>query len=231
MLARVPPPQRPTFRRLPREVREQQMLDSAVTVFARRGYHAASMDEVADAAGISKPMVYAYLGTKEQLFRLLVQRESARLMAAVAQGVDEDLDPDEQLWCGLRAFFGYVDAHRDSWALLYRQARAHHPFADELVDFRTRMIEVVTGMLDRAVRARGGKARGTELEVTANALVGAGESVADWMTDHPGRDPAKTATQLMNFAWVGAGRLLDGTVWQRRTPPSTDDPSPTRRAS
>ncbi|MFD6734770.1 TetR/AcrR family transcriptional regulator, partial [Micromonospora aurantiaca] len=57
----------PTFKRLPRAVREQQMLDAAVKVFSRRGFHAASMDEIADDAGISKPMVYAYLGTKEEL--------------------------------------------------------------------------------------------------------------------------------------------------------------------
>jgi AcrR family transcriptional regulator len=63
MLARVSTP--PTFKRLPRAVREQQMLDAAVKVFSRRGFHAASMDEIAEDADISKPMVYAYLGTKE----------------------------------------------------------------------------------------------------------------------------------------------------------------------
>src|SRR5204862_679616 len=55
-------------RRLPRSVREQQMLDAAVAVFSAAGYHAASMDEISGRAGISKPMVYAYLGTKEELF-------------------------------------------------------------------------------------------------------------------------------------------------------------------
>ncbi len=54
-----------SIKRLPRAVREQQMLDAAVKVFARRGFHAASMDEIAEVAGISKPMVYAYLGTKD----------------------------------------------------------------------------------------------------------------------------------------------------------------------
>jgi AcrR family transcriptional regulator len=196
------------------------MLDAAVKVFARRGFHAASMDEVAEDAGVSKPMVYAYLGTKEQLFRLLVQRESTRLITAVADAVAPDLDPDEQLWQGLRAFLGHVDVNRDSWALLSRRTRAHPTFAAEWAEIRSAMVTVVTGMLDRAVQARGGRVRDTELEVTANALVGAGESVADWMIDHPGGDPGKTATQLMNFAWVGAGRLLDGTIWH----PSSEYP-------
>ncbi len=55
----------PAFKRLPRAVRERQMLDSAVRVFSRRGYHAASMDEIAEDAGISKPMVYAYLAPRK----------------------------------------------------------------------------------------------------------------------------------------------------------------------
>jgi AcrR family transcriptional regulator len=62
MLARVSTP--PTFKRLPRAVREQQMLDAAVKVFSRRGFHAANMDEIADDAGISKPMVYAISGRR-----------------------------------------------------------------------------------------------------------------------------------------------------------------------
>lgn len=66
----------PAFKRLPRAVREQQMLDAAVKVFSRRGFHAASMDEIAEDAGISKPMVYAYLGTKEELFVACLHRRA-----------------------------------------------------------------------------------------------------------------------------------------------------------
>lgn len=189
------------------------MLAAAVKVFARRGFNAASMDEIAEDAGISKPMVYAYLGTKEELFRACLQRECTRLMTAVSDAVAPDLAPDEQLWRGLRAFFGYVGVNRDGWGVLHRQARAHQPFADELAALRRQVVQVVTGMLQRAVRAGSTNAGGTVLEVTAFALVGASESLADWMIDHPGPDPDKTATQLMNFAWLGAGQLLGGTAW------------------
>ena len=54
--------------RVPRTIRVEQMLDAAVGVFSTAGYHSASMDDIAERAGISKPMVYAYLGTKEELF-------------------------------------------------------------------------------------------------------------------------------------------------------------------
>jgi AcrR family transcriptional regulator len=204
-----------SFRRLPRAVREQQMLDAAVRVFSRRGFHAASMDEVAEEAGISKPMVYAYLGTKDELFVACLHREGARLMEAIAGDVGTDgLPPDEQLWRGLRAFFRFVGAHRDGWAVLYRQARADVAFAAELAEMRRRIVEVVAGMLARVVAGQGRPVRETELEATAYALVGAGESLADWLADRPEEDPERTATRMMNVAWLGADQLLRGEVWR-----------------
>ena len=113
----------PAFRRLPRAVREEQMLDAAVAVFSRRGFHAASMDEIAERAEVSKLMVYAYLGAKEDLFIACLHRVATRLMEAIAAVVRPDLAPDQQLWNGLRAFFGFVGKHRDGWSVLYRQAR------------------------------------------------------------------------------------------------------------
>ncbi|MFI7646928.1 TetR/AcrR family transcriptional regulator [Micromonospora sp. NPDC049460] len=207
----------PTFKRLPRAVREQQMLDAAVKVFSRRGFHAASMDEIAEDAGISKPMVYAYLGTKEELFVACLHREGVRMMQAIAGAAAPELSADERLWRGLRAFFGFVGAHRDGWAVLYRQARGEQPFAGELAGMRARLVEVVAGMLDHALRAEGREAGETDLEVVAYALVGATESLADWLADHPEADPEKTATRMMNVAWLGAGQLLRGATWRPPT--------------
>lgn len=202
----------PTFKRLPRAVREQMMLDAAVKVFSRRGFHAASMDEIADVAEISKPMVYAYLGTKEELFVACLERESTRLMEAVAAAVPSDRPPDEQLWRGLQAFFGFVGAYRDGWAVLYRQARGQQPFAGPLAAMRERMVQVVAVMLGRLAADRR-DIRGADLEVMAYALVGASESLADWLADHPDADPEKTATRMMNVSWLGAAQLLHGKVW------------------
>ncbi|MEU7956024.1 TetR/AcrR family transcriptional regulator [Micromonospora humida] len=204
----------PSFKRLPRAVREQQMLDAAVKVFSRRGFHAASMDEIAEDAGISKPMVYAYLGTKEELFIACLHRETARMMLAIAGAAAPDLPPDQRLWRGLRAFFGFVGAHRDGWAVLYRQGRGSQPFAAELAAMRARLVDVVAGMLDHALRARDREVAATELEVVAYALIGASESLADWLADHPEAEPEKTATRMMNVAWLGAAQLLDGVTWR-----------------
>jgi len=210
-------------KRLPRAVREQQMLDAAVAVFSAAGFHDASMDEIAARAGISKPMVYAYLGSKEELFLACLHREGTRLMEAVASAVAPadapPLPPDEQLWRGLRAFFAFVGAHRDGWRVLYRQARGTEPFVAELAAMRARMVDVVCGLLSRVIAASGRSPRPVDVTAMAYALVGAGESLADWAVDHSEEPPETTATRLMNFVWLGAGELLGGAVWR----PSTMD--------
>ncbi len=89
--------------RMPRAVREQQMLDAAVRIFGRRGYMAASMDEIAELAGVSKPLVYLYLNSKEDLFSACIRREAIALTEAVRAGVRPELPADRQLWEGLRA--------------------------------------------------------------------------------------------------------------------------------
>jgi AcrR family transcriptional regulator len=204
------------LKRLPRVVREQQMLDAAVKVFSDRGFHAASMDEIAEVAGISKPMVYAYLGTKEELFLACLQREATRLMEAVAAGVRPTARPDEQLWNGLRAFFAFVGAHRDGWRVLYRQARSEPHFAGELAGMRSRIVEVVAGLLEDACSKGEARvpARPDDFLAMAYAYVGAAESLADWLADHEEEDPEQTATRMMNFVWVGADALLQGRVWR-----------------
>jgi AcrR family transcriptional regulator len=210
-------------KRLPRAVREQQMLDAAVAVFSAAGFHDASMDEIAARAGISKPMVYAYLGSKEELFLACLHREGTRLMEAVASAVAPadapPLPPDEQLWRGLRAFFAFVGAHRDGWRVLYRQARGTEPFVAELAAMRARMVDVVSALLSRVIAGSGRSPRPVDVTAMAYALVGAGESLADWAVDHSEEPPETTATRLMNFVWLGAGELLGGAVWR----PSTMD--------
>ncbi len=191
------------------------MLDAAITVFSRHGYHAASMDEIAEVAGISKPMVYAYLGAKEDVFVGSIRREAEKLMAAVAAEVVDGLAPDEQLWRGLRAFLTYVARHRDGWAVLYRQARRQGgPFAAEIAAMRDRMIAVVGTLLGRAAEGMQPPAGRGDLATMATALVGAGESIADWVADHPDADPEIAAVRLMNLTWMGFGNLLTGARWQ-----------------
>src|SRR5205085_8958562 len=111
-------------RGVPRAQREPQMLEIAGQVFASRGFHDASMDEIAAAAGISKPMLYAYFDSKEGLYYSYIQRSGARLIEAMDAVLDPELGHEELLWHSVLAFLGYVDDHRQGWAVLYRELGA-----------------------------------------------------------------------------------------------------------
>lgn len=200
-------------KRLPREVRERQILDAAVRVFSQYGYHNASMDEISDVAGVSKPMIYAYLGHKEDLFAACIRREATMLMEAIAAGVTTEQAPDMQLWHGLRAFFQFVGEQKQSWRVLHRQATSQGgPFSEELLAMRGRAINLVDALLVRSATTRG-EAPAKSTEALAAALVGASESLADWWLDHPEVSDKTVASWLMNLVWMGFGDLVTGTVW------------------
>lgn len=210
-------------KRLPREVRERQILDAAVRVFSASGYHDTSMDGVSSVAGLSKPMIYAYLGSKEDLFSACIRRESTRLIESVVEGARPGLPADAQLWHGLRAFFSFVGENRDSWRVLHRQSVAQGgTFAQTLAEIRGRAISLISALLVGAA----GSAESDEVPATAShsgealaaALVGAGESLADWWLDHPEESTDTLAVRLMNLVWMGFGDLMAGEVWKPPAP-------------
>jgi AcrR family transcriptional regulator len=219
MLSSVRPA--PAFQRLPRSVRERQIVDAAVAVFARRGYHATTVDDVADAAGISKPMVYAYVGTKEELFIACMRRESERLVQAITDAVAQGRGSDDRLWRGLRAFFQFVADYRDGWRVLYRQARGQETFAEELARLRTTVASIVADMLAQANADAKGTVARTDIQTLAFALVGAAEATAEWVIEQEQGDPDETATRLVNVLWVGAGGLMRGQTWDPSMRPDT----------
>jgi len=207
--------ERRRVKRLPREVRERQILDAAVRVFSECGYHNASMDEISEVAGVSKPMIYAYLGSKEDLFAACIHREATLLLEAVTQGVQAEQPPDMQLWHGLGAFFQFVGDNRESWRVLHRQAISQGgPFSDELLAMRSRAISLVDTLLVRVATKKGLEEHATE--ALAAALVGAAESLADWWLDNPEVPSKAVASRLMNLVWMGFGDLVEGNTWHPR---------------
>src|SRR5688500_1994302 len=106
-------------RRVAREERGRQMLAEARRCFAERGFAAVSVDEIAAAVGVTKPMVYSYFGSKEGLFAAAVEQAGAELRASVARAAREDQPPDERIWHGLLAVFAFVDESAEAWDLLY----------------------------------------------------------------------------------------------------------------
>ncbi|MER5545820.1 TetR/AcrR family transcriptional regulator [Streptomyces sp. NPDC002589] len=203
-------------KRMPRAVREQQMLDAAVQIFGQRGYMAASMDEIAELAGVSKPLVYLYLHSKEDLFTACIRREAAALTEAVRAAVRTDLPVDRRLWDGLRAFFAHTAEHPDAWSVLHLQARTHgEPFAAEAAAMRTEIVTFVTRLVAIAAREAHRDPDLPEREVAglAEALVGAAESLATWANETDGVTAREAASTLMNFAWSGLGNLMRECPW------------------
>jgi AcrR family transcriptional regulator len=191
------------------------MLDAAVSTFAKRGYRAASMDEIAVAAGVSKPLVYLYLHSKDDLFTACIRREAAALTAAVRAAVELDAPADRQLWSGLLGFFEHTAAYPDAWTVLYRQARTvGEPFADEVAAMRAEIVEFVRGLIAAAARdadCDDEELAEREVAALAHALVGAAESLAGRTgVLSSGRENAAT---LMNFAWSGLANLMNGRPW------------------
>lgn len=177
------------------------MLDAAVAVFSRRGFHLASMDDIAEVAEVSKPMIYAYLGSKDELFIACIRRETRRLMDLISAAVPAGLAPDARLCRSLLAFFEFVAEHRDGWIVLYRQARVHGTFAAEISAARERIIVMVAGLL---AGPSNDEAHARALPI-AHVLVGAAEALSDWGLEHPEETPDDLATRLMGVVWTGLG--------------------------
>jgi AcrR family transcriptional regulator len=203
-------------RKVPRAVREEQMLDVAEQVFAERGYHTTSVEAIAEGSGITKPMVYAYFGSKDGLYLACVERARGRLFAAIDEAAPLDAAPDEALWRGLSAFFTFVAEERTSWVVLFGEAMSHGgPFAAEAGRLRRQMARLVTQLLGEAAAAEGLEPEQLQAtEPLAHALVGAAESVAAWWDDHPEQSKEVVAKRLMNLAWLGFGGLVRGEVWE-----------------
>jgi AcrR family transcriptional regulator len=165
---------------MPRERREQLILDVAGRVFARAGYESAPMDEIADLAGVSKPMLYAYFGSKEGLYLAYLDRSGRELLERLVAAAPAD----DQSTAGLRAriteFLAFVEEHADGWTVLFREVASTRPFAERVARLRERIVEAVARMLD----ASGLGHQPPASDAIAHAIVGAGESLANWWLEH-----------------------------------------------
>jgi AcrR family transcriptional regulator len=186
-------------KRIPRAVREQQMLDAAVQMFSVNGYHETSMDAIAAQAEISKPMLYLYYGSKEDLFGACLDRELRRFIDAVRTDIDLTRNPRELLRTTIGSFLRYIDTNRASWIVMYTQATSSQTFAHTLREAREQIIDLVASL----VRAGSSAPQPDhEHEMRAVALVGAGEAVANRLsTGDIGVDEA--AEVMMDLFWYG----------------------------
>jgi AcrR family transcriptional regulator len=185
-------------RGVPRAVREQRILDVAGQAFSRRGYHAASMEQIAAGADVTKPVVYAYFGSKEGLYAAYVEREGRELIARMRGAADASVDPAERLRAGTLQFLGFVAERRDGWQLLYAEAAARGgPAAEQIAQLRARIVAMVRRLLAAETASAGQEA---VLDALAHAFVGAGESLANWWLTRPDVPSEEVAGLLLASA-------------------------------
>src|SRR3954465_3695225 len=111
---------KPTRRRLSGPDRRAGILDAALTVFSGRGYHAASIDEIAQEAGISKALIYEHFPSKKDLHVSLLERHTQEIFVRLAETAHTDRPGEVRLRNGVSAFLEWVETHREAFRLLFR---------------------------------------------------------------------------------------------------------------
>lgn len=196
--------------RVPRAVRTEQLLDLADRLFAERGFHAASMDELARRAGVSKPVIYDHFGSKAKLFATCVRRTGEALAERVAKAVSEESNPRARLRVGSIAFFRFLEEQLEAWVVLFgdegvRDAR----FATEASQIRRRQSDLTISLMAETSGTTPGDEDWPRLEAMASAIGGAYESLLLWWHEHPDVPPEELADWLLDLIWPGLERLMD----------------------
>jgi AcrR family transcriptional regulator len=180
--------------KVPSELRRRQILAEAQALFVERGYHRASMDELARRVGVSKPVVYNLGGSKEQLFRDVMAAINAELAAALVAATGPETTLEGKLRAGIGAFLAFVRDRRQGWlALLSTEAG---PASREVADMRRRQAALVAGL----IADQTGAVDPSLLEPLGLAINGAIELAASWWLDHdevPSDALADLLTQLL----------------------------------
>jgi AcrR family transcriptional regulator len=164
--------------RVPREVRERQLLGLAEQLFAERGYGGTSMEALASRAGVTKPMVYELFGSKDGVFRACVDRAVGQMARSVAEAVRAEAEPEARVRAGGLAFLRFAADNRGAWDLMSMGGQ----FAQQAVDIRRGQAELIHELM-LELAPEGVDER--ELEAAAWAVTAAYEGLAHWMWEHP----------------------------------------------
>jgi AcrR family transcriptional regulator len=166
--------------RVPRAVRERQLVELAEPLFAERGYARTSMEELARRAGVTKPVVYELFGSKDGLFRACVDRAIDRMAERIAAAVRAESDPEAGLRAGGLAFLRFAAENRVAFDLMAMGDGGR--FADQAQTVRRSQAELIRTLMSE-IATEGTNPR--ELEAVAYAVNSAYEGAAHWMWEHP----------------------------------------------
>ena len=184
--------------------RRAQLIDVSRGIFAERGFDAASIEEIAAAAQISKPVVYEHFGDKESLYAIVVDREMTLLMSMMTESLTSDR-PRLLLEQAATALFDYIDEHTDGFRVLLRP----HPRGDQHGGtFGTVMREVADHLTDQLVVVCRRHGYPPALApMYAHMLVGMVALTGEWWAQVRRPSKEQVITQVVNMAWNGVSGL------------------------
>jgi AcrR family transcriptional regulator len=185
--------------RLPGPERRQQLIHTAVEEFARNAYHSTSMNDVAEAAGVTKPVLYQHFTSKRDLYRQLLGEIGAQLRETIAKATSDATGPRQQIDGGLRAYFRFVAEHGDAYRVLFGSGtRRDEEFAEEAQRVEASIAEVVAGLIE---------VEGLDEDrrlLLANGMVGLVEGTSRyWLRHGIEVDPDTLAAEVSQLAWAG----------------------------
>ena len=187
--------------RLPAAERRRQLLDVSMNVFATNGYHGTSMNEVAEAAGVTKPVLYQHFASKEALYRELVDDLGARLEEEIVGAVAQAGGPRQQVEVGFRAYFRWATAHAPAFQVLFADRnRSDEHLAAAVARVESKMADTVASLI---------KVEGLsdlERQVLAYGVVGLAEAASRrWLRLGlgGGEDADAFADTAAQLAWSG----------------------------
>lgn len=190
-------------KRLTASARRAQLVEVGREVFAERGYEATSVEEIADRAKVSKPIVYEHFGGKEGLYAVIVDREMETVVRRIAEAIESG-SPRDRLEKAALAFLTYVEENPSGFAVLSRDAPVTAPGGgmwNLLNEVAARVTEVFAAEFKRAGYDR------KAAPIYAHALVGMVTFVGQWWTESRKPSVDKVAKHLVALAWMGLRHL------------------------
>lgn len=187
--------------RLPAEQRRRQLLDTALPLFAEQGFYATSMNQIAEAAGVTKPVLYQHFRSKRELYRELLTDVGRRLDERIAKAAVSAPGPRQQVEAGFLAYMQFVEHELPAFRLLFGAAARHD---NEFAEVTRRAEGVIVRRLTELIDVPG--LPDDERELFAYGIVGIAEATSRrWVAgDLPsGVDAAWLAQRMADLAWAG----------------------------
>ncbi|MFK8022750.1 MAG: TetR/AcrR family transcriptional regulator [Ilumatobacter sp.] len=188
--------------RLSADARRQQILAVALDVFADEGFHGASMNDVAVAAGVTKPVLYQHFDSKRELYRALLDEVGARLLEQIAKATAEATDGKSQTELGFRAYFRWVADDHHAFSLLFGGGTS----TDD--EFAKAIAKITAEAAAATVPLIAVDLPESSRRTLAHALVGMAEGASRRLVELGDQfDPDQTAKEVSSLAWAGLRAL------------------------